>query len=73
MEELVSNPGEQTTITELVSEMAKMTEEPYSAVYLKKKLLSALVESVTVSNVDGRPNVVTFSHTVAQILQSFLR
>ena len=68
VEMLMNDELQQWTISDLCTEMGKTCDSPYSNVYMKKRLIEVLGDSVTICNVDGKPNVVTFNITAATIL-----
>ena len=56
----------------------KMTEiledsdcEPYTAWYLKKKIIERFGDNVVIAEIDGRPDVITMRPTMTQILHNF--
>ena len=69
--DLQENDYEQTTVTDLVDEMSKICEDPYSPMYMRVKLFEHFGERVVITNINGRPNIVTFRKAQAQILQEF--
>lgn len=68
---LQENDDEQTTVTDLVNEMSKLCQDPYSSTYMRVKLYEHFGEQVVITNINGKPNIVTFRKAAAQILQEF--
>lgn len=66
-----NDDDEQTTVTDLVERMSSISPEPYSVKYMRQKLLTQLGDSVVITNINGRADVVTFRNTAAKILQTF--
>ena len=67
-----TDANEQMSLSDLVSEMEKLCgTEAYSSVYMKKKLLEHFGDSIMISEVNGKPNIVTFKSTAHGILHSF--
>ena len=71
VEALRRDDDEQTTVTDLVEKMSKITSDPYSTKYMRKKLDQHLGDSVLVTNINGRKDVVTFRTKAAKLLQEF--
>ena len=69
------NDEEQLTIMELTNKMAEILEdsdcEPYTAWYLKKKIIERFGDDVVIAEIDGRPDVITMRPTVTRILHNF--
>uniref|UniRef100_UPI00358F3F63 uncharacterized protein n=1 Tax=Myxine glutinosa TaxID=7769 RepID=UPI00358F3F63 len=72
IEYLAKNDDEQITVNDLVEQMSHFSgNDAYSAVYMKKKLLEHFGNSIIVTEINGKPNVVTFRNTASSILQGF--
>ena len=69
--DLQENDFEQTTVTDLVDQMSKLCEDPYSPKYMRVKLFEHFGERVGITNLNGRQDIVTFRTAAAQILQEF--
>ena len=65
---------EQMTVSDLVEKMNKLCGElSYSTVYMKKKILEHVGNSVVITELNGKHNVVTFKSTAHSILHSFYK
>ena len=53
---LQENDDEQTTVTDLVNEMSKLCQDPYSSTYMRVKLYEHFGEQVVIMNINGKPN-----------------
>ena len=63
------NHNEQITVGELVSKMKEICgEESYSMKFMKKRVMEHFGDDVIITEINGRPNVVTFRSTAASIL-----
>lgn len=71
VEDLRQDDDEQTTVTDLVKKMSQITPDPYSTKYMRQKLEQHLGDSVVITNINGRQDVVTFRTKAAKILQAF--
>ncbi|KXJ06661.1 hypothetical protein AC249_AIPGENE6377 [Exaiptasia diaphana] len=74
IEWLKSNDDEQTTVNDLcvkMKEYLEETEEAYSSVYMKSKLIEHLGERILITTIEGKSNVVTFQRTAASIINEF--
>ena len=74
IEFLRQNDEEQITVGDLVSKMAEILGddvEPYSAKYMRSKLLDHQGDDIIITNISGRADVVTIRTTAAKILQKF--
>ena len=74
MQFLERNDEEQTTVSDVVQKMRDALEvdvEPYSNVYMKKKILEHFGTRILISTVDGKSNVVTFTDTASSILNQY--
>ena len=58
-----------TYMNELVSDST--VDGGYSAPYLKKRILADFKDQVVITNVNGKPDVITFLSTASKILQDF--
>ena len=56
-------------MNELVSDST--VDGDYSVPYLKKQNLADFKDQVVISNVNGKPDVITFLSTASKILQDF--
>ena len=66
------NQNEQITVSDIVEKMKELTcEDAYSTVYMKKKLIDHFGDSIIISELDGKANVVTFKTAVHLILNTF--
>ena len=66
------NQNEQITVSDLVEKMKELTcEDAYSTVYMKKKLIDHFGDSIIISELDGKANVVTFKSAAHSILNTF--
>ncbi|KAL5020263.1 hypothetical protein ScPMuIL_003155 [Solemya velum] len=70
IDELREN-DEQSTVSDLIDRMSKIYSDPYGPIYNCQKLAEHLGDSVVISNINGKDNVVTFRTTAAKILQTF--
>ena len=61
----------QTSIPDLVKRMSNVSDDPYTAKYMKQKLLEEFPDEVEISNKDGKEDVVTFKESVTRILRKF--
>ena len=69
---LAENDDEQVTVKDLVEKMKDFSgDDAYSAVYMKKKLLDHYGNSIIITEINGKSNVVTFRNTASSILQCF--
>ena len=72
---LSENDEEQTTVGDLVSKMEAYLEgtglEAYTPKYMKIKLQEHFGENVIITELDGRPNVVTFRRTAESVLHQY--
>ncbi|XP_060587354.1 uncharacterized protein LOC132742871 [Ruditapes philippinarum] len=67
-----SNANKQMSLSDLVNEMEKLCgTDAYSSVYMKKKLLEHFGDSIMISELNGKPSVVTFKSNAHGILHSF--
>ncbi|KAL5022362.1 hypothetical protein ScPMuIL_001517 [Solemya velum] len=71
IDELRENDDEQSTVSDLFDRMSKICSDPYGPTYIRQKLAEHLGDSVVISNINGKDNVVTFRTTAAKILQTF--
>lgn len=65
---------EQLTVSDLVKKMEGYCEDgesPYSSKYMKKKLLDHFGSRIVISEINGKPDVVTFKMTASEILNDF--
>ena len=59
-------------MSDLVEKMKELTgEDAYSTVYMKKKLIAHFRDSIIISELDGKVNVVTFKSAAHSILNMF--
>ena len=69
------NDEEKPTIMDLTNKIAEILEdsdcEPYTAWYLKKKIIERFGDDVVIAEIDGRPDVITMRPTVSKILHNF--
>ena len=72
---LEENDDEQITIIDLVEKMEEYLSdtdsEAYGRQHMKTKLLEYFGDKIIITDVNGKPNVVTFTTTAATILQEF--
>ena len=75
IEYLKENDDEQITIGDLVIKMKEFlcdaNDQPYSAVYMRGKLVEHFGDSIIIARLNGKQNVVTFRSTAKTILQEF--
>ena len=59
----------------MTNKMAEILEdsncEPYTAWYLKKKIIERFGDNVVIAEIDGRPDVITMRPTMTKILHNF--
>lgn len=69
------NDDEQTTIDDLVNKMAQHLQDsnkaPYSEKYMRSKLTEFFGDSIIITTINNKKNVVTLRHTVESILINF--
>ena len=71
---LEENDDEQTTISDLVKKMqeySKNESESFTVKHMKRRLEEYFGNSIVISNINGKADVVTFRSTAAVILQAF--
>ena len=72
---LEDNDDEQLTVSDLVKKMQEVLGEsankPYSNRYMKDKLEEHFGENIIITNLHGKPNLVTLRKTAASILNEF--
>ena len=68
---LEENDDEQITLQDLVEKMNEKCDSPYSTVYMKTKLLKHFGDSIIITEINGKQNVVTFRSNASTILQKF--
>ena len=72
---LKENDEEQLTLSDLQAMMANMLPEQkgdaYCTKWLQEKLLTYFKDQIVISNIQGKPNVVTFISTANKILADF--
>ena len=69
---LEENDDEQITIGELVSKMEECCgEDSYTPKYMKKRVIEHLGDDVIITEINGKPIVVTFHSNAASILHKF--
>ena len=72
---LEDNDDEQTTVNDLIDRMrsfiAEENCEAYSFPYMKKQLLKYFGDRIIITEINGKPNVVTFQSTACRILYDF--
>lgn len=75
MQFLEANDEEQTTITDLIQKMAEYLKgtdaQPYCFTYMKDQIQKQFGNQIIITEVNGKPNVVTWWSTAANILQEF--
>ena len=75
IEYLEHNDDEQITINTLIQKMAEYIDDidiqPYGFTYMKAQIQKHFGNKVIITEVNGRPNVVTFWSTATAILQEF--
>lgn len=72
IEYLKENDNEQITITDLVDKMKEICgERAYSASYTKQRLVEHFGDSVIITEINGKQNVVTLRRTASSILHDF--
>ena len=68
------NTCQQLTVNDLTDKMRDLCgENAYSSVYMRRKLLDHFGDSVIISELNGKPNVVTFKSKAHAILHSFYK
>ncbi|KAJ8018289.1 hypothetical protein HOLleu_43798 [Holothuria leucospilota] len=70
---LKENDDTQATLSDLVNKMKEFCDVPYSTVHMRKKLVDHFGDSIIITEVNGKLNVVTFTNTVWSILQEFYK
>ena len=67
------NDEEQVTLMDLTNKMAEIPEdcEPYTAWYLKKRIIERFGDDVVIVERDGRPDIITMRQTVTKMLHNF--
>ena len=72
---LEENDDEQITVNDLVEKMEEYlsgtNSEAYGRQHMKTKLLEYFGDRIVITDINGKPNVVTFRTTAAAILQEF--
>ena len=75
VQHLEENDEEQTTISDLTQKMGELLketdEEPYSTVYMKRKLKEHFMEKIVITTINGVDNVVTFKQTAQSVINEF--
>ena len=71
VDDLRQDDDEQTTITDLVKNMSQIIPDPYTTKYMRQKLEQHLGDSIVITNVNGRLDVVTFRTKAAKILHTY--
>ena len=66
-----TNPNEQVTEYDLINKMAGLCDEPYCFTHMNKKILDHFGDTVIITELDGKHNVVTFKDKADAILHSF--
>jgi hypothetical protein len=62
---------EQRLVVDLVNEMSKIVQSPFSVKHMKRRLEEALGDNVIICNLNGQKDVVTFNQNAVDILQAF--
>lgn len=71
---LEGNDDEQVTISKLIERMQTLCgDEAYSPFYMKCKLKEHYGSSIVITEINGKPNVVTFQQNASTILHSFYK
>lgn len=72
---LKENDNEQITVNDLSDKMAEYLEDvsihPYSHIHMKKQLMEHFGDDIIITEINGKPNVVTFRNTAESVLQNF--
>ena len=68
---LEDNDDEQITVGDLVEKMDNTDSEAYGRSHMKTKLLEHFGDKIILTDINGKPNVVTFRTTAKAILQEF--
>ena len=68
---LKENDEKQLTIQDLVLEMDQLCENPFSLKHMKRRLLDYFGERVIITEMKGKPNIITLRSTASNILQKF--
>ena len=75
IEYLEENDDEQITVTDLVTHMATLLQnpdsEPYSPKWMKKKLQEKYEDEIVFTEINGKSNVATFCSQAKKILHTF--
>lgn len=73
LEYLIKNEDEQLTVNDMVTKMSELCGEnlSYSQVHMKSKIQNHFGEDVIITEINGRPNVITLRKTAKNILQDF--
>ena len=72
MSYLGRNDDEQVTISDLAQKMREFCgDECYTPIHFKQKFLEHFQNDVTITEVNGLANVVTFTSTASSILRKF--
>ncbi|XP_060579516.1 uncharacterized protein LOC132736408 [Ruditapes philippinarum] len=74
IEDFENNVNDQTTISDLVDKMRELCgDNAYSTVYMKKRVIEHFGGRVTVTEFNGKHNVITFQSNADAILHAFYR
>ena len=65
------NDEEQLTITDLIGKMQDCLKSAYSQVYMKNKLKEEFGDDILITQMNGKPDVVTFRSTASSIIFKF--
>ena len=68
---LKENDEEQLTIQDLVLKMGLLCVNPFSLKHMKRRLLDYFGEKVIITEMKGKPNIITLRSTASNILQKF--
>ena len=71
IDELLENEKEQTTVGEIADRVSELCNDSYSLPYTKKKLVEYFGDTLHISQIDNRPNVVTIKRHVGEIIHKF--
>ena len=75
MEDLRQNDEEQTTVTDLIENMKTYLGDsgslPYGFTYMKRRIKDHYGDEIIITEINGKPNVVTFTNTASKILHDF--
>ena len=76
MADLQQNDEEQTTVSDLIENMATYLSDssnmPYGFTYMKKKIKDHYGDDIIIAEINGKSNVVTFTTTASKFSMIFI-